>query len=103
MDAHGVWICIPRMQWRLMNLLEDAKYEVHVVKTDKANTENLEKIEKSAADLNLGLIVGVGGGTKIDLAKKTAYVAIGNLSNCLRPFKCHFFPVSELRRFLPRI
>ena len=57
----------------VQNLLEEAKYEVHVVKTDKANTENLEKIEKTARDLNLGLIVGVGGGTKIDLAKKTAY------------------------------
>lgn len=55
------------------SILHDAGYDVHVIKTDRANTENLERIESLTKELNAGLIIGAGGGTKIDLAKKTAY------------------------------
>ncbi len=55
------------------NILSDAGYDVHVIKTGRADTKNLETIESIASELKVGLIVGVGGGTKIDLAKKTAY------------------------------
>ncbi len=55
------------------SILLEAGYDVHVIRTDRANTENLEKIESLAKELNAGIIIGAGGGTKIDLAKKTAY------------------------------
>ena len=54
-------------------LLTDSGYSVHVIKADKADISNLKNIEEEARDLSIGLIVGVGGGTKIDLAKKSAF------------------------------
>ncbi len=55
------------------SILQDAGYDVHVIRTDRANTENLDKIESLTKELDAGLIIGAGGGTKIDLAKKTAF------------------------------
>ena len=55
------------------DLLREAAYDVQIVRTDKANSTNLKVIEEGARETNIGLIIGAGGGTKIDLAKKTAY------------------------------
>lgn len=54
-------------------ILQEAGYDVHVIKADKADVANLQLIEDEVKNMIVGLIVGVGGGTKIDLAKKTAY------------------------------
>ncbi|MEM3676333.1 MAG: NAD(P)-dependent glycerol-1-phosphate dehydrogenase [Thermoplasmataceae archaeon] len=53
-------------------LTEDHK-EVYVFKTDKANEANLSNLEAFAAKVGAGMLIGVGGGTKIDLAKKASY------------------------------
>ena len=57
----------------VQDLLTDAGYDVHVIKTDKANEKNLDIVESVASELDVGLVIGAGGGTKIDLAKKTAF------------------------------
>ncbi|MEM0157578.1 MAG: NAD(P)-dependent glycerol-1-phosphate dehydrogenase [Thermoplasmataceae archaeon] len=58
---------------QIEEFLTDSDYSVHVIKADKADVSNLNSIEEEAKDLSVGLIIGVGGGTKIDLAKKSAF------------------------------
>lgn len=54
-------------------LLADAKFDVSVLQTGTANQENLEEVIQGAREGGAGIVIGVGGGTKIDLAKKTAH------------------------------
>ncbi len=56
---------------RVKELLEDSGFNVEVHITDKASVENLERVKDHAHDSNF--LVGVGGGSKIDLAKKASY------------------------------
>jgi glycerol-1-phosphate dehydrogenase [NAD(P)+] len=47
-------------------------YEVQVVQTGDANMENLAKVEETAREVKATFLLGIGGGSKIDLAKMAA-------------------------------
>lgn len=48
-------------------------YKVEIFMTGDATVENVELVKKRAAKKKFNLIIGVGGGTKIDIAKKAAF------------------------------
>jgi glycerol-1-phosphate dehydrogenase [NAD(P)+] len=52
--------------------LEQKKYEVQQVQVGVATQQNLVKVEETAKDVRAGFLLGVGGGSKIDLAKLAA-------------------------------
>jgi glycerol-1-phosphate dehydrogenase [NAD(P)+] len=54
-------------------ILHDNNIEVVCLKLGKADRENLAHSLEVAREVSAGIIIGVGGGTKIDLAKKTAF------------------------------
>lgn len=54
-------------------MLQEAGYETTVIKAGEASSENLISAEKKVSKIMPGLIIGVGGGSKIDLTKKIAY------------------------------
>lgn len=56
---------------RVKELLEEEGFNVEVLLTGGATKENLEKVKSHAQDMDF--LVGVGGGSKIDLAKKASY------------------------------
>ncbi len=56
---------------RSKEILEDSGFTVDVLLTGPATLDNLEKVKEKARDVNF--IVGVGGGSKIDLAKKASF------------------------------
>ena len=56
---------------RVKDLLEESGFSVEVLKVGPATMENLEKV-KEYAD-GKAFLIGVGGGSKIDLAKKASY------------------------------
>ena len=47
-------------------------YDIHIIDTDEANQENLKKVEQVAREVKATYLLGVGGGSKIDLAKMAA-------------------------------
>lgn len=49
--------------------LEQAEYEVQQIEVGPATQENLVKVEEVAKDVKAAFLLGVGGGSKIDLAK----------------------------------
>jgi glycerol-1-phosphate dehydrogenase [NAD(P)+] len=53
------------------SILEDSGFNVEVILTGDATTQNLNAVKKKAKGMNF--LVGVGGGSKIDLAKKASY------------------------------
>ena len=55
------------------DLLKDNGFDVHVMKTDRANGENLKSLEQFCREVGAGMLVGAGGGSKIDLAKKASF------------------------------
>lgn len=52
--------------------LEDSGYDVHVIELEKATKENVDKAKEVANELNVKFLLGVGGGSKIDIAKLAA-------------------------------
>lgn len=48
-------------------------YQVETFLTGDATTENVNKVKEKTREEGFNLILGVGGGTKIDIAKKAAY------------------------------
>ena len=52
--------------------LEDDGYEPQIFKTGEATIENLRMAAEFVKEIKADFIVGVGGGSKIDLAKKVA-------------------------------
>ncbi len=58
---------------KVKDLLEDAGYDVTVIKTGDATYENLNRVMEEIQGISPGIVVGVGGGTKIDISKKIAY------------------------------
>ncbi len=48
-------------------------YKVDVLLTGEANVQNVDEAKKYAKKKKSSVIIGVGGGTKIDIAKKVAY------------------------------
>lgn len=57
----------------IFKLLSESGFDVKVFKTDRAITSNLEDIERFCRSNNAGMLVGAGGGSKIDLAKKASF------------------------------
>lgn len=55
------------------SLLETARLDVDMIKTGAANEDNLNAVVDETRDAKAGIIVSVGGGSKIDLGKKAAY------------------------------
>jgi glycerol-1-phosphate dehydrogenase [NAD(P)+] len=49
--------------------LEEKQYEVQQVQVGEATQQNLVKVEEVAKDVKAAFLLGVGGGSKIDLAK----------------------------------
>jgi len=49
--------------------LVQKKFEVHQVEVGGATQQNLVKVEETTKDVQASFLVGVGGGSKIDLAK----------------------------------
>jgi glycerol-1-phosphate dehydrogenase [NAD(P)+] len=47
-------------------------YDIHIIDTDEATRENLLKVEQIAKEVKASFLLGVGGGSKIDLAKMAA-------------------------------
>ncbi|MGP6220268.1 NAD(P)-dependent glycerol-1-phosphate dehydrogenase [Caldiplasma sukawensis] len=58
----------------VLNMVEDATLDCLMIKTGNATEENLNQIEMSAKEYAPDIVLGVGGGSKIDLAKKIAYL-----------------------------
>ncbi len=54
-------------------ILKNSEFNVSVINVDIANLSNLEKIKKYGEEIKADFLIGVGGGSKIDLAKKAAY------------------------------
>ncbi len=54
-------------------LLESSRFDVDVIKTGSANETNLEHIISETRYSRAGILIGVGGGSKIDLGKKAAF------------------------------
>ncbi len=55
----------------VLKYLEESGFDVDVIKTGAATVPNLEAVIKKAEEMDF--LVGVGGGSKIDLAKKASY------------------------------
>ncbi len=56
---------------RVKELLEGSNFNVEVLKVSQATMENLEKVKEHGE--GKAFLIGVGGGSKIDLAKKASY------------------------------
>ncbi|MEM4729415.1 MAG: NAD(P)-dependent glycerol-1-phosphate dehydrogenase [Thermoplasmata archaeon] len=57
----------------IADYLKDSGYDAHVLETGPATMENVENVTKAAEEVKASFIVGVGGGSKIDLAKASAH------------------------------
>lgn len=55
------------------DILRNAGYTVKVIKIGAADESNLNLVWDYASREKAGMVIGVGGGTKIDVAKKVAY------------------------------
>jgi len=58
---------------KVKSLLEEANYKPQILIVDESNLENLQKVENFTKKCKADFILGVGGGSKIDLAKKASY------------------------------
>lgn len=54
-------------------ILEESGIDVNMILTGEATEENVEHVKEITKNINAKVIVGVGGGTKIDIAKKSAF------------------------------
>ena len=52
--------------------LIDGGFDVHTVTVGEATKENLNKVEAAAREVEANFLIGIGGGSKIDLAKMAA-------------------------------
>jgi len=57
---------------QIVDRLTGKGYDVQVVETGEATNENLGKVEETAREVKASFLLGVGGGSKIDLAKMAA-------------------------------
>lgn len=56
---------------KVIDLLDNINYKV--IKVENSTMETLNIIENKIKNCKIGLTIGIGGGSKIDLAKKVAY------------------------------
>ncbi len=56
---------------RVKGILEDSKFTVDVIKTGAADSRNVEMVKEKSEGASF--LLGVGGGSKIDLAKKASF------------------------------
>ena len=59
----------------ISDILADEGYTVHSITTGEASKDNLVKVEEKTKEVGASFLVGIGGGSKIDLAK----LASGNM------------------------
>src|SRR5512138_2845004 len=52
--------------------MRSSGYDVHTIVIGDATETNLKKVEQVASEAKAKILLGVGGGSKIDLAKMTA-------------------------------
>ncbi|MHB1440493.1 MAG: NAD(P)-dependent glycerol-1-phosphate dehydrogenase [Cuniculiplasma sp.] len=57
----------------ISEMLSDNSIDNQIIITGNADEENLTRVTELAKEYGAGMIIGAGGGSKIDLAKKTAY------------------------------
>lgn len=55
------------------SILESSGIEAKVIITGQATEENVEIVKEQTKKFNAKVIIGTGGGTKIDIAKKSAF------------------------------
>lgn len=55
------------------HLLDHAKFETNLIKIGSADEDNLDSVIEESRYARAGIIVGVGGGSKIDLGKRAAF------------------------------
>jgi Glycerol dehydrogenase and related enzymes len=58
---------------RVKELLKTSGVETSIIITDLATEENVERVKDKTKDFDAKVIIGIGGGTKIDIAKKSAF------------------------------
>ena len=58
---------------RVKDLLKSSGIETSIVITGQATEENVEKVKEQTRKVDARVIIGIGGGTKIDIAKKSAF------------------------------
>jgi len=51
---------------------QDEGFDVHTIVVGEATQENLAKVDEAAREIKANFLVGIGGGSKIDLAKMSA-------------------------------
>ncbi len=61
---------------QISDILTESGYDVHVITVGEASRDNLVKVEEMSKEVGASFLIGVGGGSKIDLAK----LASGNLN-----------------------
>ncbi len=57
---------------KVQDRLKSAGYDVHFIVVGEASSENLLAVEEAAREVQASFLLGVGGGSKIDLAKMAA-------------------------------
>jgi glycerol-1-phosphate dehydrogenase [NAD(P)+] len=58
---------------QVKGLLESSGIETDVIITGQATEENVEIVKEKTREFDAKVIIGIGGGTKIDIAKKSAF------------------------------
>jgi glycerol-1-phosphate dehydrogenase [NAD(P)+] len=58
---------------RVKDLLTTSGVETDIILTDLATEENVERVKDRTKSFDAKVIIGIGGGTKIDIAKKSAF------------------------------
>ncbi len=58
---------------RVKDLLKSSGIETSIVITGQATEENVEKVKEQTRKVDARVIIGIGGGSKIDIAKKSAF------------------------------
>lgn len=54
---------------RVIDLLDDARIDVNHIIVSSSTTKNVEAVERKIIELKPQVVLGIGGGTKIDVAK----------------------------------
>lgn len=58
---------------RVREVLESSGIEIKTIITEAATEENVELVKEQTRAFGAKVIIGIGGGTKIDIAKKSAF------------------------------